>query len=182
MKLDSTEFYKLLVRPTIVVSTISRNNISNAAPFSWNSPLATKPKPLFGFSSSVTHDTWRNIKENREFVVNLVGKDFGPLMETMERDFPYEVSEIKECGLTEIKSNRVKPPRIKEAFGWLECRMTDYVSLSERSVWVIGEVLEAEVKDEAFKEVVDVQKVKPLNHIWGEAFVTDMKITKFKRA
>lgn len=182
MKLDLTEFYKLLVRPTIVVSTISRNNVSNAAPFSWNSPLATKPKPLFGFSSSVTHDTWRNIKENREFVVNLVGKDFGPLMEIMERDFPYEVSEIKECGLTEAKSNRVKPPRIKEAFGWLECRMTDYISLSEGSVWVIGEVLEAEVKDEAFKEVVDVQKVKPLNHIWGGAFVTDMKITKFKRA
>jgi len=182
MKLDLKEFYKLLVRPTVVVSTISPNGVSNAAPFSWNSPMATQPMPLFGFCSSVSHDTWRNIKENGEFVVNLVGEEFGSLMEIMERDYPYETSEIKECGLTEIDATHIKPPRIEEAFAWLECKMTEQVSLSERNVWIIGEVLEAEVKDEAFLEVVDVEKVKPLNHIWGEAFVKDMKITRFKRA
>ncbi len=182
MKLELKDFYKLLVRPTVVISTISPGGVSNAAPFSWNSPMATKPKPLFGFCSGVTHDTWRNIKENKEFVVNMVGEDFGPLMEIMEKDFPYEVSEIEECGLTEVKATHIKPPRIQEAYGWLECRMTNYVSLSERNVWIIGEVLDAEVKDEAFDEVVDVAKVKPLNHIWGEAFVKDMKITRFKRA
>ncbi|MFQ6053127.1 MAG: flavin reductase family protein [Candidatus Bathyarchaeia archaeon] len=182
MKLDLKEFYKLLVRPTVVISTISPNGVSNAAPFSWSSPMATRPRPLFGFSSNVNHDTWRNIKENSEFVANLVGEKFGPLMEVMERDFPYEVSEIKECGLTEVEANRIAPPRIGEAYGWLECRMTEYVALSERNVWIIGEVLEAEVRDEAIKEVVDVEKVKPLNHIWGRAFVTEMKITRFKRA
>jgi len=115
-------------------------------------------------------------------VANLVGEDFGPLLEIMEKDFPYEVSEIEECGLTEVKSNHIKPPRIREAYGWLECKMTSYISISERNVWIIGEVLEVDVKDEALDEVVDVAKVKPLNHIWGEAFVTDMKITRFKRA
>jgi len=182
MKLDLRDYYKLLVRPTVVISTSSPNGVSNAAPFSWNSPIAIKPIPLFGFSSNVNHDTWRNIKENREFVVNLVGENFGPLMEVMESDFPYEVNEIKECGLTEIESNHVKPPRIQEAFGWLECRMTQWVSLSGRNVWIIGEVLEAEVKDETFDDVVNVEKVRPLNHIWGEAFVTEMRITRFKRA
>lgn len=176
------EFFKLLVRPTVVVSTISPKGISNAAPFSWNSPMATKPKPLFGFSSNVNHDTWRNIRENGEFVVNLVGEEFDPLMEMMERDFPYEVSEIKKCGLSEIKSIHVKAPRIKEAFGWLECKMKNHVFQSDRNVWIIGEILEAEVKDEAFDEVVDVERTKPLNHIWGEVFVTNMKTTKFKRA
>jgi len=58
--------------------------------------VATKPFPLFGFSSNTKHDTWRNIKENGEFVINLVGGNVGPLMATLERDFPYEVSEIKE--------------------------------------------------------------------------------------
>lgn len=182
MKLDLKEFYRLMVRPTVIISTVSPNGVSNAAPFSFCSPVATRPKPLFGFCCEVKHDTWRNIKENREFVINFVGEDFGSLMEVMERDFPYEVSEIEECGLTETEANHVRPPRIKEAYGWLECRMTEYTTLSERNVWIIGEVLEAEVKDEAFDGVVDVEKVKPLNHIWGEAFVTEMKITKFKRA
>jgi len=182
MRLDSKDFGKLLVRPTVVISTVSANGISNAAPFSFNSPVATRPMPLFGFESNVNHDTWRNVKENGEFVVNLVGREFGPLMEVMERGFPYEVSEIKECGLTEVKANHVKPPRIKEAYGWIECRMTQYVTLSERAVWIIGEILEVEVKDEAFDEAVNVEKVGPLNHIWGEYFVTEMKRTKFKRA
>lgn len=182
MKLNLREFYKLLVRPTVVISTISSNGVSNAAPFSFNSPVATRPKPLFGFESNVNHDTWRNIKENGEFVVNLVDESFGPLMEIMERDLAYEVSEIKECGLTEVKANHVKPPRIKEAFGWFECRMTQYVTLSERAVWVIGEILEVEVYDEALDEVLEVEKVKPLNHVWGEYFVTEMKRTKYKRA
>jgi len=34
----------------------------------------------------------------------------------------------------------------------------------------------------AIDEVVDVEKVKPLNHIAGEFFVTEMKFTKFNRA
>lgn len=182
MKLDLKEFYKLLVRPTVVISTVSPNGVSNATPFSWNSPMATSPKPLFGFACNVSHDTWRNIEENGDFVVNLIGEEFGPLMEKMEKDFPYEVSEIKECELTEVRANHITPPRIREAFGWFECKMTNYVPLSEMSVWIIGEILEVEVKYEAFDEVIDVGKMKPLNHIWGDAFATEMKIIKFKRA
>jgi hypothetical protein len=59
--------------------------------------------------------------------------------------------------------------------------MTKHVFLSNRNVWVIGEVLEAEVNDIAFNEVVNVEQIKPLNHIWGEIFVTEMTRTRFKR-
>ena len=165
MKLNLREFYKLLVRPTVVISTISPNGVSNAAPFSWNSPMATKPKPIFGFTSDVKHDTWKNIKENGEFVVNIVGEKFGPLMEVMEKDIPYEVSEIKECGLREIKSIHIKPPHIKEAFGWFECKMINFLSLSDREIWIVGEILEVEVKEDAINDVLNVEKVKPFNHI-----------------
>ena len=114
MKLELKEFYKLLVRPTVVITTISRNGVSNAAPFSWNSPMASNPIPLFGFSSNVNHDTWRNIKENHEFVVNMVGEEFGSLMEIMEKDLPYEESEIITCGLKETRSNLLNHPASKK--------------------------------------------------------------------
>lgn len=181
MKLQNKEFYKLLVRPTVVVSTISKNGIPNAAPFSWNSPLSVKPRPLFGFSCNSKHDTWRNINENREFVVNLVDESFGPLMHILETKFPYEVDEIKKAGLNEEQSKTVNPPRIVEAYAWIECEMTNYLELSERNVWIVGKVLFVEAKDKSFTEVVDVEAVKPLNHIYGEYFVTKMKMSKFKR-
>jgi len=180
MKIKENEFYKLLVRPTVVISTISKNGVSNAAPFSWNSPVSSRP-PLFGFACNVKHDTWRNIKLNKEFVVNLVGEKFGPLMNILERDFPYEVSEIMEAELTEMKSSKVKPPRIAESFGWLECLMVNHIEVFNY-IWIIGQVLEVEVKKGSINEVIDVEKVKPLNHIFGKSFVTEMKISQFKRA
>jgi len=174
------DFSKMLLRPCIVVSTISSRGVSNAAPFSFNSPATTKP-PMYGFCCEIQHDTWKNIQANEEFVINLVGDDFGDLMEPLSRDLPYEVSEIKEFGLTEVPSKIIKPPRIGEAYGWMECRMTSYSEISNRVVWIFGEVLLSEIKKEALDEVVNVEVVKPLNHISGEYFVANMSRTKYKR-
>lgn len=180
MEIHSKDFYKLLARPTIVVSTISPNGVSNAAPISFNSPMTTGPPPLFGFCCEVEHDTWRNIGGNEEFVVNLVGEEFGPLMDRLSADLPYEVSEILECGLTESESKHVRPPRIAEAYGWIECRMREHIALSEKAVWIVGEVLGVGVRDGVFDRVVDVERVKPLNHISGSDYAIGMRGARFK--
>jgi flavin reductase (DIM6/NTAB) family NADH-FMN oxidoreductase RutF len=173
-------FKKMLYRPCIVVSTLSSNGVSNAAPFSFNSPATTKP-PTYGFCCEVEHDTLRNIRENNEFVVNLIGEHFGPLMKDLARDLPYGVSEIIETGLTETSSKMVKPPRISEAYGWIECRMTQIVDLSPRAVWIFGKVLLSEIKRESFDNILLVEKVKQLNHIWGEDYVVGGIRKQYKR-
>jgi flavin reductase (DIM6/NTAB) family NADH-FMN oxidoreductase RutF len=134
MEVISVDFSKMLLRPCIFISTISENGVSNAAPFGFNSPATTKP-PMYGFCSEVEHDTWRNIKANEEFVVNLVGESFGPLMEPLSRDLPYEISEIVEFGLSKVPSKMVEASRIGEAYGWMECRMSSFEELSPRAVW-----------------------------------------------
>lgn len=174
------DFNKLLYRPCIVVSTISSNGVSNAAPFSFNSPATTKP-PMYGFCCEVEHDTLRNIKENKEFVVNLVDETFGPRMKNLARDLPYGVSEITESGLTETPSKCVKPPRILESYAWIECKHKSLVELSPRVVWVFGEVLVSEIKEEAYDNVVNVEQVGPLQHIWGEDYVVRGSRKKYTR-
>jgi len=173
-------FNKMLCRPCIVVTTLSSNGASNAAPFSFNSPATTKP-PTYGFCCEVEHDTWKNIQLNGEFVVNLVDESFGPLMADLSRDLPYGVSEITETGLTETPSKMVKPPRIKEAYGWVECRMSSVAELSAHAVWIFGEVLVSEIRKNVFETVVSFEKVKPLHHIWGEDYVVGGTHKKFKR-
>ncbi|MEM2875576.1 MAG: flavin reductase family protein [Candidatus Bathyarchaeia archaeon] len=179
MKLDKGYFYKLSVRPTVVISTISAEGVPNAAPFSFNSPVGINP-PRFCFACNPKHDTWRNIRENGEFVVNYVGANFGPLMRILETDYPYGVNEIKEAGLTEVKSEIVKPPRIKEAYAWLECRMVKNLDVGDH-ILIVGDVLETEVKDEFMDDVIKVERAKPLNHIFGGYFVYRMKVDKFPR-
>jgi flavin reductase (DIM6/NTAB) family NADH-FMN oxidoreductase RutF len=126
------------------------------------------------------HHTWKNIKESEEFVVNIIGKDFGPLMHILERKFPYEVSEIEKASLTEMPSKIVRPPRIKEAIAWIECKLEKAVDLGDH-VWIVGRVLKVEVKEEFWKEVINVDKVNPLFHISGEFFAADAKAKKYER-
>ena len=150
-------FNKMLYRPCIIVSTLCSNGVSNAAPFSFNSPATTKP-PTYGFCCETTHDTLRNIRENKEFVVNLVDESFGPLMRSLSRDLPYGVSEITETGLSEEPSKAVKPPRVGEAYGWIECRLKEIVELSAHAVWIFGEVLLSEIRSDLYTSVGEMLK------------------------
>ena len=113
--------------------------------------------------------------------MNLVDESFGPLMKDLASDLPYGVSEITETGLTETPSKMVRPPRILESYAWIECKLSSIVELSPRVVWVFGEVLVSEVKREAFDNVVNVEQVGPLQHIWGEDYVVRGTRRKFKR-
>ena len=182
MELEKGAYPKVLVRPVVVVTTISERGIANAAPFSLNSPMSFEP-PLYGFSCNSEHDTWKNIQANGEFVVNVAGKELGALMHVLETDYPYEDNEIAHAGLTEEKAKAVKPPRIKEAIAWIECKLEKYVELDDH-IWITGSVLAVGVKDEFWKEpgVMDVEKAKPLCHVAGEFFAEDMKEAKYKRA
>lgn len=179
MKLRNRDYTRASVRPTVVISTVSERGISNAAPFSFNSPCSYDP-PLFGFGSNPKHDTWRNIQENGEFVVNYGDKSFGPLMHILEEKWPYEVSEIEKAGLTEEKAHMVKAPRIKEAYAWLECKLEMHVETGDH-IWIMGRVLEVEVKDEYLQAITNVEKINPLNHIWGEYFANEVRVAKYKR-
>ncbi len=179
MELSLSEFYKLYPRGCVVVSTASPDGKSNAAPFSFNSPISFSP-PLFGISCNPSHDTWRNIKETKEFVVNFVDESFGKLMHILERDYPYGVSEIEKAGLTEAKSRVVKAPRIAEAYAWLECRLFDTRELGDH-IWITGEVVYVEAKEDCYEKALDLEKCKSLLHVSGKYFAIP-EPKEFKRA
>ncbi len=178
MELKPSQFTKLLVRPVVIITTISENGEVNAAPFSFNTPVSFDP-PLYAFASDPEHDTWINIKKVGEFVVNVAGKDLGEVMHILEKDFPYGVNELEKAGLAEMKSKIVKPPRVKEALGWIECKLEKYFDVGDH-VLIIGRVLCVDVKDEAFGKVIDTGRV--LCHISGEFFAQDMRIERYRRA
>lgn len=179
MELEAKAYPKLFVRPVVVITTVSERGIVNAAPFSFNSPVSFEP-PLYGFSCNLMHDTLKNIRENGEFVVNVAGKDLGDLMHVLETDYPYEDNELEHAGLTEENAKVVTPPRIKEAAGWLECKL-EKESEAGNHVWITGRIVAVGVKDELWKEegVIDVENL--LCHVGGESFAVDMKEAKYTR-
>ena len=151
----------VLPRPIAWVSTIGQDGVYNLAPFSFFTGLSSKPA-VVGFGVGAKRDgrkkdTLVNIEFSKDFVINIVT---GPMAEAMNRtagEYPSQVDEFKEAGLTAVKSDLVKPPRVAESPVNLECRLLQILEFGAApriNRFVIGEVLLAHVRDDLWKNGV----------------------------
>lgn len=145
MKLQN--FYKLLApRPVVLISTIDSNGNSDAAPYSFIMPVSQDP-PLICFSSVSTRKTLKNVRETKEFVVNIPTEEILP---NLWRCAQYSGNERNDkifyANLNVEKSKKVNALRIKECVGWIECKLEFEKGFKDRSL-VIGSVVECEGKE-----------------------------------
>ncbi|MGX1928720.1 flavin reductase family protein [Flagellimonas sp. 2504JD4-2] len=123
-------------RPICFASTIDSDGNVNLSPFSFFNVFSSNP-PLMIFSparsgrdNSLKH-SHQNVKEVPEVVINIV--DF-PLVEQMSlSSTAYEkgVNEFVKSGLTEVPSEKVRPPRVAEAPVSFECSVTEVIELAD---------------------------------------------------
>jgi len=180
MKLELEKWYKLLSpRPAVIISTVNRDGETNAAPFSFIMPLSSNPA-MVAFASAPEHHTVRNIKETGDFVVNIPGADIIDKLWICAKSFAYGVSELEKAGLTAEKAESVKSPRIAESIGFFECRLSRIEEIG-CNVFIIGDVLSAEIKDVFLKkDNYDIKRANPLTHIGGPEFGIIGEIVKPK--
>lgn len=140
--------------PVALISTIGEDGIYNAAPFSLVMPVSWKPPIVcasFGMRQGEKKDTLRNIDFSRDFVVNIMDETLIEPTIQAKADYPSNVDEIKEVGLTAVAADRVKSPLIAEAQVSLECKLVRSMAFGEgkglRGI-VFGEVVVAHIKDE----------------------------------
>lgn len=166
-ELPHREFYRILIgavgpRPIAWVSTLDRNGQPNLAPFSFFNVLSSKP-PLLGFSpglrligsESTEKDTLRNVRETREFVVNIVTFDLAEKMNLTSGEYGHEVNEFELAGLTPAASEKVRPARIAESPVSFECRLDriiDFGSEWPSSSLIVGEIVGIHLEERALKD------------------------------
>jgi flavin reductase (DIM6/NTAB) family NADH-FMN oxidoreductase RutF len=163
-QLEPLQRYKLLSstvtpRPIAWVTTVNEHGQPNAAPFSFFNIFGEDP-PVLGFSVSdrapgSPKDTEVNIRQNSEFVVNLVGRSTLGEMNVTAIEFTSEVDELIEARLTPAASTQVNPPRIAESPVSFECRLFKIVELGALRSLILGEILMMHVIDEA---VLDAER------------------------
>ncbi|MGW6330925.1 flavin reductase family protein [Nocardia rhamnosiphila] len=142
------DFYKVLTsvvvpRPIAWVSTRSATGVDNLAPHSFFTVSCVAP-PMVQFTSVGRKDSLRNVLETGEFVVCLATESMFEQVNATGTDFPAELSEFTEVGLTPEPSLTVAPPRVAESAVALECRLEHALELGDSTV-VIGRVLHAAV-------------------------------------
>jgi flavin reductase (DIM6/NTAB) family NADH-FMN oxidoreductase RutF len=170
-ELGHRETYSILLnaigpRPIAWVSTLSASGVPNLAPFSFFNVVCTNP-PMLGFAPSMRapkksdaaagdpKDTLRNIRETKEFVVNVVTYELAEAMNLTSGDYDAMVSEFDVAKLASAPSKLVRPSRVAESPVSFECKLHQILDFNpgpDGGSLVIGEIVSIHVNDQHLKE------------------------------
>src|SRR3984885_4550723 len=169
--LPYSEFYNLLIssvvpRPIAWVSTVNAAGQPNLAPFSFFNAVCADP-PLLAFAPGLRRprqpdavhgeakDTLRNIRETREFVVNIVTYELREAMNLTSGEYDASVNEFELAKLTPQPSKIVRPPRVAESPVSFECKLhqiLDFSTVPTSGSLVIGEIVSIHMNDAHLKD------------------------------
>jgi flavin reductase (DIM6/NTAB) family NADH-FMN oxidoreductase RutF len=175
--------YKLLVstvapRPIAWVVSQSPDGRLNAAPFSFFNAFSGEP-PVVGVGVSSHEpgrpkDTRRNIRETRQFVVNLVSEETAEAMNITAIEFEAGINELAEAQLRTIPSVYVSPPRITVSPVAMECELLQIVELGPDNGLVLGRVLAMHVRDDVVldpaRHYIDTPRLKLIGRMHGSGW------------
>ena len=168
------ELYNILIsavapRPIAWVSSLSASGQPNLAPFSFFNAVCAKP-PLLAFAPGMRSpkksgatgevagepkDTLRNIRETKEFVINLVTYELAEAMNLTSGDYEASINEFEVAKVASAPSKVVRPRRVAESPVSFECKLHQILDFNpdpEGSSLVIGEIVSIHISERHLKE------------------------------
>lgn len=139
--LDNRAIHKHLLtavapRPICFASTIDKKGNVNLSPFSFFNVFSSNP-PIMIFSPSrrgsdnTTKHSYENVLEVGEVVINIVNYAIVHQMSLTSTEYNKGVNEFVKAGLTQVKSEKVLPPRVGEAPVSFECKVQQVIPLGD---------------------------------------------------
>ncbi len=147
-------------RPIAFVSTIDESGNKNLSPFSFFNVFSVNP-PILVFSpvrrmrNNTSKHTLDNVLQLKECVISVVTENIAQQVSLSSCDFDSETNEFEKAGFTEIKSDLVSPPRVKESPINFECKINEVISLGQEGgagSLVLCEVLKIHIDETVLDE------------------------------
>lgn len=183
-ELSNRERYKLIIgsmlpRPIAWVSSMDLDGNLNLAPFSYFTAVCPTPMTLL-FCPGVhsynreRKDTWRNIEQVPEFVINMTNEETAERMNLSATTLPYGQSEFEWAGVTPAVSETIRVPRVAEAPIAFECKLQQIVVVSDQpggGAAVFGEVQCIHIRDDLIEDGrIDLEAYGPIGRLAGNAY------------
>ena len=176
------ETHKLMIgsivpRPIALVSTTSEDGVNNIAPFSYFNGVCSNPPTIMfaparrGWDGS-EKDTLVNIRDTKEFVVNIVSESFAEQMVQCSTDYKNDIDEFTISGLNPLPSEKIISPRLKESKINFECKLNQIVDIGHDKAGsgfiVIGTVILFHIDDSIIIDgKIDIEKLNPIGRLAG---------------
>ena len=192
--LANKERYKLIIgavlpRPIAWVSSMDAEGNLNLAPFSYFTGVCPNPMTLL-FCPGVhpwgaKKDTWRNIEQVPEFVINITNEETAEKMNRSATILPYGRSEFGWAGVTPAPSELIRVPRVAEAPISYECKLQRIVTVSDQpggGAVVLGTVQCIHIRDDIYEDgYIDLAKLKPIGRLAGAGYTRVTDLFEMKR-
>lgn len=155
-------------RPIAFASTVDAAGNVNLSPFSFFNVFGANP-PIVIFSparngrTNTNKHTFENTKETKECVINIVNFPMVEQMSLASTGYDKGVNEFVKAGFTEIASEIVKAPRVKEAPVQLECKVQQIIETGDgggAGNLVICEVVKLHINEAYLDENGKIDSVK----------------------
>ncbi|MGB1645988.1 MAG: flavin reductase family protein [Crocinitomicaceae bacterium] len=177
-------------RPIAFASTIDSKGNINLAPFSFFNVFSANP-PIMIFSparsgrTNESKDTYNNVKEVPEVVINVVTHDMVHQMSLASSPYGSNVSEFEKAGFTSLESDMITPPRVKESPVQFECKVNEVIELGDQGGagnLIICEVLRIHVKESLLdqNEMIDQHKIDLVSRMGGNWYCRADKNSMFE--
>jgi flavin reductase (DIM6/NTAB) family NADH-FMN oxidoreductase RutF len=129
----------IVPRPIAMITSLDPAGVLNVAPFSYYMPVCGEP-PLIAVTigavreaTDAPKDTWANLEQTGEFVVNVTTTAMAEHIETMAREFPAGYDETRQSGWKTIPSQVVSVPSLEVSPARLECRVRESIDRGDQS-------------------------------------------------
>ncbi len=176
-------------RPIALASTIDKDGNPNLSPFSFFNVFGVNPPTLI-FSPSrrgrdnTTKDTFENVKQHQEVVVNVVTYAMVEQTNLSSHEYAKEVDEFKKSGFTPISSDIVEPLRVKESPVQFECVVKEVIETSQLPAagnLVICEILKIHVDENVLNAAgdIDQDKIDLVGRLGGDLYSRTSGDAKF---
>ena len=176
------EIHKLMIgsivpRPIAFVSTISKDGKNNIAPFSYFNGVCSSPPTIMfaparrGWDGS-EKDTLVNIRDTKEFVVNIVSESFAKKMVKCSTEYESNIDEFIVSGLNPVPSEQIISPRLEESKICFECKLNQIVEVGDGKAGsgfiVIGNVILFHIDDSVMIDGrIDIEKLNRIGRLAG---------------
>lgn len=155
-------------RPIAFASTIDKDGNPNLAPFSFFNVFSANP-PILIFSparsgrTNTNKDTFHNVKEVGEVVINIVNHQIVHQMSLASSPYAADIDEFEKTGLTKLPSDTIRPFRVAESPVQFECVVNEIKELGDQGGagnLIICEVKKIHISEEVLDKDGKIDQLK----------------------
>lgn len=163
--------------PVILVSTISKDHIENVAPFGMFMNCSTKPYSMIAVAISPKTDTYKNIKETKQFVIGIPQENMLEKLYKVGEKVDRNISEFTFTNLTPYNSKELECKRIEECIVNIDWIFENEMETGNHNI-MIGKVVACDINEDKYsKDKVTLRNNIPnIYHITGNKFMVNGKM------